>query len=68
MAWKVIFSARSKTDLEEIVNYIARDNPAAAERLGSRLIQQAESLLDAPETGRRYRKSRAPDSFLLAPI
>jgi plasmid stabilization system protein ParE len=31
MAWKVIFSARSKSDLEEIVKYIARDNLAAAE-------------------------------------
>ncbi len=51
MAWKVIFSARSKTDLEEIVKYIARDNPTAAERFGSRLIEQAESLSDAPEIG-----------------
>jgi toxin ParE1/3/4 len=51
MAWKVIFSARSKTDLEQIVKYIARDNPTAAERFGSRLIEQAESLSDAPEIG-----------------
>ena len=51
MAWKVIFSARSRTDLEQIVNYIARDNSAAAERFGFRLIQQAESLSDAPAIG-----------------
>jgi plasmid stabilization system protein ParE len=33
MAWEVIFSARSRSDLEQIVKYITRDNPAAAERL-----------------------------------
>ena len=51
MAWEVVFSARSRNDLEQIVKYIARDNPAAAERFGSRLIEQAESLSDAPEIG-----------------
>jgi plasmid stabilization system protein ParE len=34
MALEVIFSARSRTDLEQIVKYIARDDPAAAERFG----------------------------------
>src|SRR5437870_12673083 len=53
MAWEVIFSARSRTDLEQIVRYIARDDPAAAERFGVKLIAQAESLADAPEMGPR---------------
>ena len=53
MAWEVIFSARSRNDLEQIVKYIARDDPAAAERFGLRLIDQAESLADAPEMGPR---------------
>jgi toxin ParE1/3/4 len=51
MAWQVIFSARSRNDLQQIVKYIARDNPAAAERFGMRLVEQAESLGDAPEIG-----------------
>jgi toxin ParE1/3/4 len=53
MAWDVIFSARSRKDLEQIVRCIARDNPAAAKRFGLKLIGQAESLADAPEMGPR---------------
>ena len=60
MAWEVIFSARSRNDLEQIVKYIARDDPAAAERFGSKLIAQAESLADAPEMGPRL--PQKPDS------
>jgi hypothetical protein len=44
MAWQVIFSARGRNDLEQIVKHIARDNPAAAERFGLKLVEQAESL------------------------
>lgn len=51
MAWEVIFSARSRNDLEQIVKYIARDDPVAAERSGLKLVAQAESLVDAPEMG-----------------
>jgi plasmid stabilization system protein ParE len=62
MAWKVIFSARSKTDLEKIVKYIARDNLAAAERFGSRLIEQAESLRMRRKSDQRYLADRAQGS------
>ena len=51
MAWEVIFSARSRKDLEQIVKYIARDDPVAAERFGLKLVAQAESLVDASEMG-----------------
>ena len=40
MAWQVIFSARSRTDLQKIVKYIARYNSAAAERFGSLLNRE----------------------------
>jgi toxin ParE1/3/4 len=50
MAWKVAFSNRSRIDLEKIVDYIARDNPAAAERFGL-LVAQAEALANTPELG-----------------
>ncbi len=53
MGWEVIFSARSRTDLEQITKYIALDDPTAAERFGAKLIAQAESLSDAPEMGAR---------------
>jgi plasmid stabilization system protein ParE len=51
MAWQVIFSARCRNDLEHIVRNIARDDPATAERFGSKLIAQAESLGNAPDMG-----------------
>jgi toxin ParE1/3/4 len=51
MGWQVIFSLRSRGDLRKIAEYIAKNDPAAAERFGLRLIAQAESLADAPHVG-----------------
>lgn len=51
MGWQVIFSLRSRADLRKIVEYIARDNPSAAERFGLALIAQAELLANAPDMG-----------------
>lgn len=51
MAWLVIFAERSIRDLEKIVDYIKRDNPTAAERFGLLLVEQAESLAEAPYLG-----------------
>ena len=38
--------------LDGIVSYIALDNPAAAEKLGERLIALGESLASFPNRGR----------------
>jgi plasmid stabilization system protein ParE len=51
MDWQVVFSTRSKQDLQWIVEYIARDDPTASQRFGLSLIDQAESLANAPEMG-----------------
>jgi len=53
MDWRIVFSARSKNDLQRIVEYIARDDPAAAQRFGLLLIERSESLVRAPEAGVR---------------
>jgi toxin ParE1/3/4 len=53
MDWRVVFSTRSKNDLQKIVEHIARDDPAAAQRLGLLLIEKAESISHAPEGGVR---------------
>lgn len=53
MAWEVIFSARSRKDLEAIVKHIAEDDPLAAERFGLKLVAQAEALANTPEMGPR---------------
>lgn len=38
MGWQVVFSRRSEADLRKIVDFIASDNPAAAERFGLALV------------------------------
>ena len=52
MAWKVIVAPSADADLANIVTYIARHNPKAAEKLGNLLIARAESLARFPEMGR----------------
>lgn len=56
MDWKVVFAPQAYARLEEIVRFIARDDPAAAIRLGDYLLDRAQSLADFPELGTPYRK------------
>lgn len=51
MGWQIVFSVRCREDLRRIVEFIARDDPAAAERFGLALIAQAEALTNAPHMG-----------------
>lgn len=68
MAWKVIFSARSRTDLEQIVRYIARDDPTAAERFGLKVDRTKPNRLQMrPKWGPDYHKGQARDSFQSVP-
>jgi toxin ParE1/3/4 len=43
-AFQVVLSKRARRDLENIVRYIAEDNPNAAERFGLALMDRALSL------------------------
>jgi toxin ParE1/3/4 len=56
MGWKVVFAPQACVRLEEIVRFIARDDPSAAIRLGDYLVERAASLADFPELGTPYRK------------
>ena len=51
MGFEVILSAQAGRDLESIVRFLAQRNPAAAERLGNALIDDALSLADFPLRG-----------------
>ena len=42
----------AQSDFNEILAYIARDNPAAAERVGRRLLTVVASLAQQPRLGR----------------
>ena len=52
MGCKVILTPQSMGDLEEIVNFIARDNPDRARSFGNDLIDRALSVATFPELGR----------------
>ena len=56
MGCKVIFAPQAHARLEEIVRFIAHDDPEAAIRFGDYLVDRAESLANFPELGTPYRK------------
>lgn len=51
MGYKVILAARANDDLAKIVRFLAQKNPAAAERLGHALLDEALSLAHLPGRG-----------------
>jgi len=61
MGCKVIISARALRDLEEIVRFIATDNPPAAGRFGRQLLGEAESIGGMPLAGRVVPEFKSPD-------
>lgn len=52
MGFKVILTPQSVTDLEEIVTFVAKDNPDRARTFGNELIDRALSASVFPERGR----------------
>ena len=56
MGWKIIFAPQAIAQLEQIVRFIAQDDPQAAIRFGNYLVDRAESLANFPELGTPYRK------------
>jgi toxin ParE1/3/4 len=49
---RVRWTDPAQTDFLEILGYIARDNPAAAERVGRRLLAAVNALTAQPRLGR----------------
>jgi len=49
---QLIIAEPAARDLEEIVEYIALDNPVAAENVFRGIVQTAEKLLEFPSLGR----------------
>jgi addiction module RelE/StbE family toxin len=52
---EVIWSARSRRDLQSIDAYIGQFAPLAAQRFTARLVSTVQSLAENPERGRRLR-------------
>ena len=51
-------TSQAARDLREIVAYIARDSPAAAERFGLALVEKAELLQKFPLLGKRFKEQK----------
>ena len=54
MAYEIIWSARSGADLQEIDEYISKDNPAAAKRVVQGIVNRVARLARLPRLGRKY--------------
>ena len=52
MAGKIIWSLQARDDLQDIVSFIAADNPVAAQSFGFRLMSKVDVLVDFPQLGR----------------
>jgi toxin ParE1/3/4 len=62
--YELRITSRAARDLREIVGYIARDNPAAAERFGFALVEKAELLKTFPKLGKTV-KGRGDERVLV---
>jgi toxin ParE1/3/4 len=52
MAYRIFWTPIAVQDLHDIFNFISRDNPVAAQRMGEELIKQAEAIALFPQSGR----------------
>ncbi|HJW38153.1 MAG TPA: type II toxin-antitoxin system RelE/ParE family toxin [Candidatus Udaeobacter sp.] len=52
MGYQIVLSRVAESDLAQIIEYIARDNPAAAARFGHELVAHTRELQNFPEIGR----------------
>jgi len=54
---EVVWTEEAAAWVRDIHDYIAEDNPAAAQRVIQGIYNRAEQLLDHPESGYRYSRS-----------
>ena len=61
-------TSQAARDLQEIVTYIARDNPVAAERFGLALVEKAELLKTFPMLGRKVKGTEEDRVLVQEPV
>jgi toxin ParE1/3/4 len=54
MDFQVVWTDPALADLQAIVDYISRDDPAAAERVGNDIVDHVETLRTFPLIGPTY--------------
>jgi toxin ParE1/3/4 len=60
MAYRVFWTPIAVQDLHDICDFISRDNPVAAQRMGEELIKQSEALAVFPQSGRLVPEKKDP--------
>jgi len=61
MDFKVVWTEPALSDLEDLVRFIARDDPLAAVRIGDEIVDHVELLKSFPEIGPVYRRRPSAD-------
>lgn len=61
MDYKIVWSDRSLIHLLEIIQFIAQDNPQAAEKMSLVILQKASLLGQHPRLGHMYAKLQRDD-------
>jgi plasmid stabilization system protein ParE len=62
---KIRWSNEAEQWLSEIYQYIANDNPSAAEKVVSGIYDKTQLLSDFPELGHKYREEQEGDIRVL---
>lgn len=68
MEYKILFSEAALANLEAILEFIERDNPAAAEHFGNGLLDHVDLLASFPGMGELVPRRRGIRKLLHTPI
>ena len=61
MDFKIVWTLRSREDLQDIATFIAKDNPQAALSLGDLIFERVDRLERFPQFGRVLPKRNHPN-------
>ncbi len=61
MAFKILYEQRALADLRDVTAYVAAEDPQAAERLGTAILDQIDLLEEHPRLGRVLPRQADPD-------
>ncbi|MGO8764944.1 MAG: type II toxin-antitoxin system RelE/ParE family toxin [Limisphaerales bacterium] len=61
MDFKILWTPEATACLNEIVHFIAQDNPTAAIKMGDKILDRIQSLSDFPELGKIFRGTNRAD-------
>jgi len=68
VAYKILYNEDALADLEAILDYIRADNPTAAERFGTALLDHVEYLQLFPRLGSTVSRLSKVRKFLHSPV